>query len=300
MPNVRNVFASLSSLKDANRARARFDDPDRKLPAEEVFPPAQTRPEPAEAISLLLRVGTAPADFSDGDIFALVHLPADGSGVFILVFNPSTEVEAGASLGSLVDESGWPVGVAVAEAFLGQHVDHVMELDFDALAGIIDRLGPLAVYSGTAFSTDAGEFVVGTNRLDGAGARAFATVSPVDDAGQTRTRNQRALLRAVVGALNFGWLTRNPQELVAIFSQVAAGSRTDAGVTTKELTGLSGRLRQVSQTDIISVTVPTTSHRDTSGTVRVRFDDEAVPALREALAAGDGAEFVRGIASLGY
>ncbi|WP_309131759.1 LCP family protein [Brevibacterium sp.] len=306
MPHVKNVFASLSSLKAATRARAQFDDPDRKFDAESVFPPASTRPEPADAINLLLRVltdaeGTADSErTADGDIFALVHLPADGSGLFILVFNPSTEVESGVSLGTLVDESGWPVYVAVVEEFLGQRVDHVMELDFDALAAIIDRLGPLAVYSSTAFTSGTAEFVSGTNHLTGETARPFATTSAVDDAGQTRTRNQRALLRAVVGALNFGWLAKNPQELVAIFGEVAAGSRTDAGVTTKELAGLSGRLRQVAQTDIITVTVPTTSRREESGAVRVGFDEEAVPALRDALGAGEGAEFVRGIASLGY
>lgn len=294
MPSVRTLFSSLGSLRDANRARAAFDDPGRKLTA--VFPPEPIRPDSTVGLSLLLRV---PTD-SGGDVIALIHVPASGTGVIVLVINPATTVEAGASLGELIDESGWPVAVAVVEDILGMRVDHVMSLDIEALAGIVDRLGPLAVYSAVAFSTAAGEFVVGTNHLDGVRARAFVAADPIDDAGQTRTRSQRALLRSLLAALDLGRPAKDPQELVGLFSLLAAGSRTDAGLTTSVLAGLPGRLRGLSPVNILTVTLPTTSRRDESGHVIVDVDVEAVPVLREALAGDDPIGFVRGLASLGY
>nr|WP_272902453.1 LCP family protein [Brevibacterium daeguense] len=293
-------------MKEANRARALFDDSSRKFADEQAFPPADVRPEPTDATSLLIRVlvgsegAGASAAMSEGDIFALLHVPANRSGAFVLVFNPRTEVERSATLGGLAEEAGWPVYVAVVEEFLGHRVDHVMALDFAALEAVIDQVGPVPVYSRSAFAAAGRQYVEGTNQLDGGSARLFTAADPIDDAGQTRTRNQRALLRALVSGLNFGKLAKTPAELFSILSHVAAGAWTDAQLTTGSLLSIAAGMRGISQNDIITVTVPAKSQREEDGRVSVKFDEEAVPALRSALRGPDAATYVREIAKLGY
>lgn len=138
---------------------------------------------------------------SQGDTFAIVHIPADNDFAAVLVLNPSTLIESGQSFSTIADEGGWPVIVAMVEEFLGLRVDHVAELETVALGKVIDELGSLPVYSRTAFSAGSCEFVEGTNKLDSMNSAVFSSADPVDDAGQTRTRNQRALLRALIEAL---------------------------------------------------------------------------------------------------
>ncbi|GAA0037304.1 LCP family protein [Brevibacterium metallidurans] len=329
MVKLKTMASALGSLGDVNRARSQFDDPSRKLAEDQSFPPADIRPAADDARTLALRITTAagaaatdapssdavppgtaatgsPSSEAGGatsslrDLFALIHVPASGDTAGFLVLNPSVEIEAGRSFGSLVDEGGWPVFVAIAEEVLGIRVDHVIELSAEALGNVIDVIGPVAVYGRTAFESGGIAFVEGTNSLDGAAAVTFAAADAVDDAGQTRTRNQRALLRALVQALRQGGLAKDPAKLTAVLGAVAAGVRTDAGLTTIELGKLANVIRQIPQDDVIAVTVPATSQRIDDGTVRVTFDAEALPALRQALAGEDLKEFLRYVASLGY
>lgn len=100
-----------------------------------------------------------------------------------------------------------PVVAAMAEEFFGVRIDHVAELDSDALGRVVDKLGGLQVYSRAAFNAGSIAVVEGTNNLDGATSAIFTAADPVDDAGQTRTRNQRAVLRArsFMAANQEGW-----------------------------------------------------------------------------------------------
>lgn len=318
MVRLKTVASALGSLGDINKARAAFDDSSRKLADKQAFPPADIRPSASDARTLALRV-TTPAGSGEGssgeaaasapggaegsslnDVFALVHVPATGDTAGFPVLNPSVEIESGRSLGSLVDEGGWPVFVAIAEEVFGVRVDHVVELSAEALRNVIDNIGPVAVYSRSAFEVDGTSFVEGTNSLDGASAVTFASAAAVDDAGQTRTRNQRALLRALVQALRQGGLAKDPAKLTAVLGAVSAGVRTDDGLTTIELGKFANAIRQIPQDDVVAVTVPAKSERLADGTVRVAFDAEALPALRQALVGHDLKEFLRYVASLGY
>ena len=305
MVRLKTVASALGSLGDINNARAEFDDSSRKLADEQAFPPADIRPTASDARTIALRVTTptvpgAAADSSVNDLFALVHVPATGDTAGFLVLNPSVEIESGRSLASLVDEGGWPVFVAIAEEVFGVRVDHVVELSAEALGNVIDVIGPVAVYGRTPFEAGGTSFVEGTNSLNGASAVTFASAAAVDDAGQTRTRNQRALLRALVQALRQGGLTKDPAKLTAVLSAVSSGVRTDRGLTTIELGKFANVIRQIPQDDVVAVTVPATSERLEDGTVRVSFDAEALPALRQALGGHDLKEFLRYVASLGY
>ena len=308
MAKLTKVASAIGSLKDLNSARAEFDDASKTIPAEEAFPPADIRPAAGDARTLMLRV-TSPGNLaeaapqsssSQGDTFAVIHVPDAGDFAAVLVFNPSTQIESGQTFGAIADEGGWPVVVAMAEEFLGIRIDHIAELESDALGRVIDELGDLHVYSRAAFSADGTDFVEGTNTLAGATSAIFTAADPVDDAGQTRTRNQRAVVRALIQALKSGGLVKAPNKGAAVLGQFAAGIQHNAELTTVELGKIANTLRSLQSDDIAVVTVPTNSRREDDGTVIIDFDPEAIPALKNALTGNDLPDFFRYLVSLGY
>lgn len=303
MAKLKKMASALGSLKDLNSARAEFDDSSRTLPDEEVFPPEEIRPQKTDARTLLMRI-TSPTEqqtpSSQGDAFTVIHVPATNDFATVLTLNPSTQIESGQTFATLADEGGWPVVVAIAEDFLGIRVDHVAELEVSALGKVIDELDSLPVYSRTAFTAGEIEFVEGTNNLDSTTAAIFTSADPVDDAGQTRTRNQRAVLRALIHALKSGGLAKDPNKAATVLGHFASGTQHDAALTTLELGKLATGFRQLQADDIAVVTVPTNSRRTDDETVLVGFDPEAMPALKDALVGNDLPDFFRYLVSLGY
>ena len=307
MAKLTKMVSAIGSLKDLNAARAEFDDASKTIPAEAAFPPEDIRPSADDSRTLMLRITNpgnlaeaAPQSPSQGDTFAVIHVPAAGDFAAVLVFNPSTQVESGQTFGTIADEGGWPVVVAMAEEFLGVRIDHIAQLESDALGQVIDELGGLQVYSRTAFSAGGTDFAEGTNNLDGATSTIFTAADPVDDAGQTRTRNQRAVVRALVQGLKSGGLVKDPNKGAAVLGHFASGIQHNAELTTSELVKVANGLRTLQTDDIAVVTVPTKSRREDDGTVIIDFDPEAVPALRNALAGNDLVDFFRYLVSLGY
>ncbi|WP_152349323.1 LCP family protein [Brevibacterium sp. CFH 10365] len=307
MAKLTKMVSAIGSLKDLNSARAEFDDASKTIPAEAAFPPADIRPAAGDARTLMLRVTNpghlaevAPQSSSQGDTFAVIHVPAAGDFAAVLVFNPSTQIESGQAFGTIADEGGWPVVVAMAEEFLGIRIDHIAQLESDALGRVIDELSGLQVYSRAAFNAGGTDFVEGTNNLDGTTSAIFTAADPVDDAGQTRTRNQRAVLRALVQALKSGGLVKDPNKGAAVLGHFASGIQHNAELTTVELGKIANSLRTLQADDIAVVTVPTNSRREEDGTVIIDFDPEAMPALKSSLAGNDLAGFFRHLVSLGY
>lgn len=303
MAKLKKMVSAVGSIKDLNSARAAFDDASRVLPDEAIFPPEDIRPATTAAHTLLLRImhaATAQEATSLGDTFAIIHVPATDDFAAAMTLNPSAQIESGLTFGTIADEGGWPVIVAMVEDVLGIRIDHAAELGSAAVGKVITELGGLPVYSRTEFSADGTDFVEGTNHLDAATAGIFTSADPIDDAGQTRTRNQRAALRALIQALKTGGLAKDPNKAATVLGHFASGIQHDAALTKVELGKISNSLRQLGSDDIAVVTIPTTSRREDDGTVIIDFDAEAMPALKDALAGNDLPDFFRYLVSLGY
>lgn len=303
MAKLKKMVSAVGSIKDLNSARAEFDDASRVLPDEAVFPPDDIRPETTDARTLLLRI-THPVGAhettSQGDTFAIIHIPAANDFAAVMTVNPSAQIESGLTFASIADEGGLQVIVAMVEDILGVRIDHVAELESAALGQVITELGGVPVYSRAAFSAGGTDFIEGTNHLTADTAGIFTTADPIDDAGQTRTRNQRAALRALIQALKTGGLAKDPNKGATVLGHFASGIHHDAGLTTLELGKIANSVRQLASDDIAVVTIPTTSRRADDGTVFIDFDAEAMPALKGALAGQDLPDFFRYLVSLGY
>lgn len=155
MAKLKKMVSAVGSIKDLNSARAAFDDASRVLPDEAVFPPEDIRPATTAARTLLLRIthaARAQETTSQGDIFAIIHVPAANDFAAVMALNPSAQIESGQSFAAIADEGGWPVIVAMVEDVLGIRVDHVAELESAALGRVVSELDGLPVYSRAAFS----------------------------------------------------------------------------------------------------------------------------------------------------
>ncbi|MCF2570844.1 LCP family protein [Brevibacterium sp. UCMA 11754] len=303
MAKLKKMVSAVGSIKDLGSARAEFDDASRVLPDEAIFPPDDIRPADTEARTLLLRIThatEAQETTSQGDTFAVIHIPAANDFAAVMTLNPSAQIESSQTFATIADEGGWPVTVAMVEDILGVRIDHVAELESSALGQVVTELGGLPVYSRAAFCADGTDFVEGTNHLDADTAGVFASADPIDDAGQTRTRNQRAALRALIQALKAGGLAKDPNKGATVLGHFASGIHHDKALTTVELAKIANSLRQLESDDIAVVTIPTTSRRDHEGTVIIDLDAEAMPALKGALASNDLPDFFRYLVSLGY
>lgn len=303
MAKLKKMVSAVGSIKDLNSARAAFDDASRVLPDEAIFPPEDIRPATTVARTLLLRITNATKaqeTTSQGDVFAIIHVPAANDFAAVMALNPSAQIESRQSFATIADEGGWPVIVAMVEDVLGNRVDHVAELESAALGRVISELGGVPVYSRAAFSAGGTDFAEGTNHLDATTAGIFTSADPIDDAGQTRTRNQRAVLRALIQALKSGGLAKEPNKAASVLGHFASGIHHDAALTTVELAKIANNLRQLQADDIAVVTIPTTSRREDNGTVTIDFDAEAIPALKDAMAGNHLPDFFKYLVSLGY
>src|SRR5699024_7485981 len=182
----------------------------------------------------------------------------------------------------------------------GIRIDHIAELDSAPLGKDIDELGPLPVYSRTAFSAAESDFVEGTNTPAGVTSAASTAADPVADAGQPRTRNRRAVLRALIQGLKSAGLAKDPNKAATVLGHFASGIQHNAALTTVELGKIANSLRALRADDLAVVTVPTNSRRNDDGTVIIDVDPEAMPAMQNALAGNDLPEFFRYLVSLGY
>lgn len=180
------------------------------------------------------------------------------------------------------------------------HIDHIAQLESEALGRVIDELGGLQVYSRIAFSAGGTCFAERTNNLDGATTAIFTAADPVDDAGQTRTRNQRAVVRALIQELKSGGLVKDPNKGAAVLGHFASGVQHIAELSTGELVKIANGLPTLQTDDIAIVTVLTTSHREDDGRVIIDVNAETMPELKSSLAGNDHPDFFRCFVPMGY
>lgn len=290
MAKLRGAFSLIGSLKKAKRLGAKLDETT-NLTARDTFPPDDVRLESTDAQTLLLRIvgGTT----SDADIFAVLHVPASRDAINAFVLNLHTHVEAGATVRDLFNESGNAMGVAIVEELMGVRVDYVVELSWEGFIGLIDEIGPLPTYSRRTFTSVGKTFTEGTNHLDGAATYTFCAADPVDDAEQTRTRNQRAVLRALLNTIDVRKLAKDAPSLTRILDHMTRGMKKTPNFTSSAITHVATQLRGLSRKDVTAIMVPSVSSRTADGQVTADFDTQELTTLRSALINGSSAEVSR-------
>ncbi len=155
------------------------------------------------------RAGSADAAKVSGqraDTIMLMHIPKDGSGVYLISIMRDSWVNipgyGSAKVNAALNYGGIGLQVATIEQLLGIKIDHVAEIDFTGFKDLTNAVGGVDVQVPVAFKTGVWSYTPGTMHMDGSTALAFVRERYSFAAGDyQRVRNQRAYLRGLYNTL---------------------------------------------------------------------------------------------------
>ncbi len=138
---------------------------------------------------------------SRADTIMLMHIPADGKGVYIISIMRDTWVDipgyGTAKVNAALNYGGVSLQVATIENLVGVKIDHVAEIEFEGFKSLVNAIGGVDVQVPFAFTSNVWTFTPGLMHLNGSGALSFVRERySFADGDYQRVRNQRAFLRA--------------------------------------------------------------------------------------------------------
>jgi polyisoprenyl-teichoic acid--peptidoglycan teichoic acid transferase len=249
------------------------------------------------------KLSPGPGGVSDqrADTIMLVHVPADGKHVYgislmrdLWVTIPGYgEAKINAALGL----GGVSLVVQTVQSLLGQHIDHVVMMDFEGFRGLTEALGGVEVDIKEPFTSTHDthqDFPAGINRLKGQRALEFVRERyAFPDGDYRRVRNQQQFLRALVAKTLTGGTLANPLTVHNMVSAAAPFLSVDKGFDAAALGGLAFSLRSIRQQDAVFFTLPTGGDSvSTAGESILLPDTGAIAAVAAALAKDTLAAYV--------
>ena len=139
---------------------------------------------------------------SRADTIMLMHIPADGKGVYIISIMRDTWVDipgyGTAKVNAALNYGGVSLQVATIENLVGVKIDHVAEIEFEGFKSLVNAIGGVDVQVPFAFTSNVWTFTPGLMHLNGSGALSFVRERySFADGDYQRVRNQRAFLRGL-------------------------------------------------------------------------------------------------------
>lgn len=276
-----------------------FDEKTVKL--EKVFPDGD-RPDAAGggARNILLLGSDTRGNLSDlndaassdqrADTIMLVHVPADGKGVYAMsIMRDSWVSIPGAGEGkinSAMAIGGIPLLVQTLEGMLGTRIDNVAALDFAGFEKLTDAIGGVSVNVPQDFTAiDGLDFTAGQQVLDGAHALAFVRERHAfADGDYQRVKNQQVYLKSLMNTMLSPSVLGNPGLVSHAVSEFAPYLGVDRSFTSGDLMGLGWKLRSVRGDDVHMFTLPNSGTSFSSdGQSIIVVDEQAVAEVGRAL-----------------
>lgn len=174
------------------------------------------------------------------------------------------------------------------EQATGVRLDHYAEVDFLGFVDVVDALGGvrLCVPAGGLHDSHSGaDFDAGCRRMNGVQALAYVRARYSDPQGDLgRVKRQRQLVSAVAHEAFRASVVLNPWKLVPFLRTSFAAVTVDRDTGVREVLGLARRLRDLSDGDGATTTVPIGSQPQVSGVGDVVvWDESGARALFDAL-----------------
>lgn len=114
---------------------------------------------------------------SRADTIMLMHIPADGKGVYIISIMRDTWVNipgyGPAKINAALNYGGISLQVATVENLVGVKIDHVAEIEFEGFKSLVNAIGGVDVQVPFAFTSNVWTFTPGLMHLNGSGALSF-------------------------------------------------------------------------------------------------------------------------------
>jgi LCP family protein required for cell wall assembly len=243
---------------------------------EKPFPAEAGRPAAVAGATNMLLIGSDSrdglGDVTSGDstgqrsdTLMLVHIPADRQGIVIVSLMRDLWVpvpgHGTTKLNAAFSHGGVPLTVATVESLLGARIDHVLVADFAGFGSIASALGGVEVWSDVAFTSKnmpGHSYARGYNTLSGDAALAFVRERyAFANADFQRVKNQQAFIRGVVNGFADAGTLVNPVKSQAAVAELSRYVTVDAGLTSSVIGGLAFDLRGLSNSDIHTLTIPT-------------------------------------------
>ena len=192
------------------------------------------------------RAGSADAAKVSGqraDTIMLMHIPKDGSGVYLISIMRDSWVNipgyGSAKVNAALNYGGIGLQVATIEQLLGIKIDHVAEIDFTGFKDLTNAVGGVDGQVPVAFKTGVWSYTPGTMHMDGSTALAFVRERYSFAAGDyQRVRNQRAYLRGLYNTLKAQGALSSIGKFKTVVDSLSGYLTVDKGLDSSQVANL--------------------------------------------------------------
>lgn len=198
---------------------------------------------------------------SRADTIMLMHIPADGKGVYLVSIMRDTWVNipgyGPAKINAALNYGGISLQVATVENLVGVKIDHVAEMEFEGFKSLVNSVGGVDVQVPFDFDINAWSFHRGTQHMDGGAALAFVRARyQFADGDYQRVRNQRAFLRGLYSTMKAKGALSNVASFQSAVESLAGYMRVDSGLNAMQIAQLAAPVLTSGDTSMHMTTLP--------------------------------------------
>ena len=191
---------------------------------------------------------------SRADTIMLMHIPADGKGVYLVSIMRDTWVNipgyGPAKINAALNYGG-------IENLVGVKIDHVAEMEFEGFKSLVNSVGGVDVQVPFDFDINAWSFHQGIQHMDGGAALAFVRARyQFADGDYQRVRNQRAFLRGLYSTMKAKGALNNVASFQSAVESVAGYVRVDQGLDAMQIAQIAAPVLTSGDTTMRMTTLP--------------------------------------------
>ena len=198
---------------------------------------------------------------SRADSIMLMHIPADGKGVYLVSIMRDTWVNipgyGSAKINAALNYGGISLQVATVENLLGIKIDHVAEIEFEGFKALVNSVGGVDVQVPFNFDINIWSFKQGMQHMDGGAALAFVRARyQFADGDYKRVRNQRAFLRGLYNTMKAKGALSNVGSFQSAVESIAGYMRVDSGLDAAQIAQIAAPVLTSGDTTMRMTTLP--------------------------------------------
>jgi LCP family protein required for cell wall assembly len=181
---------------------------------------------------------------------------------------------------------GAPLLIETVELATNLRVDHYIEVNFAGFAKIVDALGGIEVCTKKDDPNSHLVLAAGVHTLNGVESLKYVRTRDIDGLGDLgRMQRQQQFMSSVLRKATSTGVLLNPIKLVNFFNAALDTVKTDAGLNESDLITLAKQLKNLSASNVRTLTVPlgnTNAYEPGVGSV-VKWDPVLAPELFQRL-----------------
>jgi len=198
---------------------------------------------------------------SRADTIMLMHIPADGKGVYIVSIMRDTWVNipgyGTAKVNAALNYGGISLQVATIENLVGVKIDHVAEIEFEGFKSLVNAIGGVDVQVPFAFTSNIWTFTPGLMHLNGSSALSFVRERySFADGDYQRVRNQRAFLRGLYNTMKAKGALSNIASFQSSIESLTDYMRVDSGLNAAQIAQIAAPVLTSGDTTMRMTTLP--------------------------------------------